>query len=201
MYFIFHLLLKRPASLLLPGPVLARLRNTVFGTPPLPAVSVWVLACSVMLGAATHIGWDAFTHRNSAVVSHFEIFRIVIFNSGGYILYLYKLLQHLSTVLGLLVLAWWIKSWLDAAPAVTESQPLEDTDQLELGRLARVYIIGGIFAVSASCGGIAGVMRAGLPLERWLFHVVVAGLSGCTLALLFYCLAWSAVGAGRRRNA
>jgi len=201
MYFIFHLLVKRPASLLLPGPVLARLRNTAFGAPGLPATSVWVLACSVMLGAATHIGWDAFTHRSSAIVSHFEIFRIVVFNSGGYILYLYKLLQHLSTAFGLLVLAWWIKSWLDATPAVAEAQLLEDAEQPGLEGRARAYIVGGIVAVSALCGGSAGIMRAGLPLERWLFHVVVAGLSGAALALLFYCLAWAAVGAGRRRNA
>lgn len=200
-YFIFHLLIKRPASLLLPGAMWSRLRRPVFGAPRLPPASLWLLAWSVMLGAVTHIAWDALTHRNSPVASHFAMFRHVVFSVDGYPFYLYKLLQHISTAFGLLVLAWWIASWLGRPSAADEEHGMQDAGPLELALAQKAGIAGAIFAVSAVCGGVAGFLHWGFPLERWLFHVVVAGLSGFVLALLFYSLAWTMWSGGPRRSA
>ncbi|HTD04243.1 DUF4184 family protein [Undibacterium sp.] len=200
-YFIFHLLIKRPASLLLPKPMLSRLHHRVFEASALPPTSIWVLAWSVMLGAATHIAWDALTHRNSAVVNHFELLRTLIYSTDGYKLYVYKLLQHLSTAFGLLVLAWWIKAWLNTTSAQSEGCGSEDAGDVELAPKVKLSIAGGIIAVSAFCGAAAGFMQFGVSLERWLFHVVVAGLSGFVLASLLYCLAWWALAGRRQRNA
>ncbi|GGC77738.1 DUF4184 family protein [Undibacterium terreum] len=201
-YFIFHLLIKRPACLLLPEFLLSRLRGQVFGAGTLPSVSIWVLACSVMLGAATHIAWDALTHRNSAVVNHVDLLRSVVFTVDGSQVYLYKLLQHLSTALGLLVLAWWVQSWLTQPATPADSDLLKDTNQLEPPASLKVYIAGGIFIASALCCAAAGFLHWGFSLERWLFHVTVAGISGFVLALLCYCTAWTAwtatAGAGQR---
>ncbi len=198
MYLIFHLLIKRPASLLLPGFISTRLRGNVFESPALPQVSAWVVAWSVMLGATTHIAWDSLTHRNSAVVNHIDFLRTVIYSSDGNDWYLYKLLQHISTAVGLLVLAWWAKSWLDQKPAAA---PATDTNEMELPRPVKVYLSAGIIAAGAVCCGVAGLAHPLAPLERWLFYVVVAGLSGFVLALLSYCAIWTVFAGSRRRDA
>ncbi|WP_394782152.1 DUF4184 family protein [Undibacterium sp.] len=195
-YLIFHLLIKRPASLLLPAFISTRLRASVFGVPALPQVSSWIVAWSLMLGAGTHIAWDSLTHRNSAVVNHVDFLRMVVFSSDGYDWYLYKLLQHISTAVGLLVLAWWIKGWLGRKPvstaaAVTAAAETNDTNGLELRPSTKVYITACIIAAGAASCAAAGLSHPPTPLERWLFFVVVAGLSGFMLALLFYCVAWT----------
>ncbi|MES2073791.1 MAG: DUF4184 family protein [Pseudomonadota bacterium] len=199
-YFIFHLLIKRPASLLLPVALSARLRASVFAAPALPAISLWRVACSVMLGAATHIAWDALTHRNTIVVSHIEFFRSVLFSVDGYSLYLYKLLQHLSTAFGLLMLGWWIRRWIKQPDLAEAGEMLETGSEGGLALVPGVHtgIVAGLLAAALVCSGVAAFTYSAAPLERWLFHVVVASLSGFMLALLFYCLAWHSYAGSRR---
>jgi hypothetical protein len=63
------------------------------------------IALSVFIGAATHIFWDSFTHKGG-----FFVERISFLNSSvslaGHQVFVYSILQQLSTVLGIGFLAW-----------------------------------------------------------------------------------------------
>lgn len=64
---------------------------------------VWIVALSIIIGIFTHIVWDAFTHKTGFFVQQTELLRIeIIF--GDFRIYLYKLLQYMSSVLGLVLI-------------------------------------------------------------------------------------------------
>jgi hypothetical protein len=90
-YLAFHLLLKAPLLTLAPPHLAARL--AAFHAPGMPRVP-WpaVLLCLVM-GAATHLAWDAFTHAHGQAA------------------------QHVSTILGSAIVAAWVWWRLARTPA------------------------------------------------------------------------------------
>ena len=59
---------------------------------------------SVALGAASHIVWDGFSHPNGMYVHQWPVLQRV-FNIYGYHLFGFTILQHGSTLLGLLFIA------------------------------------------------------------------------------------------------
>jgi len=116
-YALFHLLLKRPAVLLLPEPLRVRLQPLAFDGPAFPTAPLGPVVASLLAGALTHLAWDSFTHGAEPVVAFFPLLRATLLEIGGYDLKLYKLAQHLSTLVGLLLLAHWSLRWLRRQPA------------------------------------------------------------------------------------
>src|SRR5262249_8729009 len=123
-YMIFHLLLKLPLISLLPTGVACRLTTVSGGGRRLPAASWWVVPASLLLGAVTHLVWDAFTHEEGPAVRALGFLRAHLFSVGTYRVFVYKILQHGSTLMGVLILGWWIVEWsrrtaVAPAPAVS----------------------------------------------------------------------------------
>lgn len=58
---------------------------------------------SIIIGAISHIVWDSFTHYDGFMVVAFPALKEVIFGVG-----LYRILQHCSTFLGGMYIAWLI---------------------------------------------------------------------------------------------
>lgn len=63
-----------------------------------------IIGISVLIGAATHLIWDGFTHPAGYFVSIIPILSNTI-KLGGYHFYIYKLVQHTSTIIGLGIIA------------------------------------------------------------------------------------------------
>lgn len=59
-----------------------------------------IMISSILIGALSHLFWDDFTHKNGFWVQHISILQnhLAIF---GVPVFYYKILQHLSTLLGL----------------------------------------------------------------------------------------------------
>ena len=70
-----------------------------------------LILLSILIGMATHIAWDLFTHANTVLYRHWpilrEILNVPIFGQ----IPIYKILQHGSTIVGLAVLFAWFTSW------------------------------------------------------------------------------------------
>jgi hypothetical protein len=111
--WLFHSFLKYPLISLLPEahrkhllPVARRFR---FG--PLPHFAIIVL--SIVVGALTHIVWDAVTHEGELGARNFAFLRRPIWNSAASDpLKLCDVLQHASTFLGAVLLVLWYFRWL-----------------------------------------------------------------------------------------
>ena len=61
---------------------------------------------ALIIGASTHIVWDAFTHGSGWVVQQLPLLQLPLLQIAGRTLHVFNLLQHGSTVVGLSALAW-----------------------------------------------------------------------------------------------
>jgi hypothetical protein len=183
-YAAFHLLFKAPLLALLPPALAGRLRPYACeGLPPVP----WraVLAC-LALGAATHVGWDALTHR-SVLTQALPVLESAV-RIGPYSAFAYQLLQHASTLLGTAFLAWWIAAKLRAAPAPARCAPA-------LGRLPRAALLAALGA-AAALAFAATLLALPFSFERIedartaLRAASLIGASASGAILLAYCVSW-----------
>ncbi len=111
-YFLFHALLKRPLSTLLPRSMAVRLAPWVDREVNFSLSNVALVVACVALGSCTHVIWDAFTHYYGWGVKMFPALQTEAIRWGDRTLDWYEVLQHGSSVVFLppLVagLAWWI---------------------------------------------------------------------------------------------
>ena len=102
---VYHKVVERPLFTLLP----AQIRKKVDAPGKFsfsPGSRFVKIAASILLGAFTHVVWDSFTHRYGEGVLLFPFLSNSVSVLGKPI-FLYKLLQHLSSVLGLLLVGFW----------------------------------------------------------------------------------------------
>ncbi len=115
-FWLFHRFLR--------APLLRALPPAVSGRVPPPFEWRWRalpgVCLSLLVGSATHDLWDGFTHGDSGMARHFPWIRRHVGYFGDYPLYVFDLLQHASTAIGLIVLAVWLARWLRNAPPPTE---------------------------------------------------------------------------------
>jgi len=119
MLWLFHSAIKKPLTELLPIGMQQRLGDQLgefrFGG----ARRTLAIAWSIVVGIATHLLWDSFTHANTWPWEHSawlqSQFKLPV---AGW-MPAYGLLQYASTFLGLAALAGWIFLWYrDTVPVI-----------------------------------------------------------------------------------
>lgn len=102
--WLFYLrVLERPTLSWLPDAWRTRLAPTA----PLSLPVLITGAVGVLLGTVTHLAWDSFTHAHTPVAAAFPVIREEVAVAGSLSMPIYFLLQLLSSVVGLVVLAIW----------------------------------------------------------------------------------------------
>jgi hypothetical protein len=170
----FHVLLKRPLLALAPAPLAERLPRGFGWKRP-----GWI-ALSLVLGAATHVGWDAFTHENDG----FSFLRIPLVTGID----VGRLIQLVSTISGAAILAWWLVRWYRAAP--TEPAPPAFRCRTAVtGFLTAGTLGGALTQVLPFLAHHDPMTRAGVLGNATYLAVTGAG-SGFLTALVLYALIW-----------
>lgn len=171
-YAAFHLIFKQPMLALLPKRLADRLGGwTCAG---LPAASWWSVAVSMVLGIATHLAWDAFTHEG------------VLADALALEQRTLQVLQHGSTLLGTVILAGWLWRRLRTTPPRACVRALDPRVRITV--LAAMALLPGIafvsvvtafdpesFRIALRAGGVTGVATLGfialsfsLAFKRWV---------------------------------
>ncbi len=178
LWTVWHGLLARPALAAAP----AGLRRRVSAPPGLrgrlrsPRAAGSVLA-GLAVGAATHVGWDQFTHWWGWGTRHVPALSAPVGSALGEDWYGYDVAQHASTVLGAAVLAGWLVAWWRRTP----SRPgdLRDTAWAVWAGLLALGAVAGVTAATgapdllqagflgATAGGAAMAVAAGLGAVAW----------------------------------
>jgi membrane-bound metal-dependent hydrolase YbcI (DUF457 family) len=174
--FLFHAYARQPLSVFLPVGVRERItpgaRRFAFGPPARFAL----IALSILVGAATHILWDSFTHRGYWPYSHWSFLRRRVQVPLAGPVQICKLLQHGSTVVGLAILAVWVVLWYRA------TQPSSETTPLPYSALQRsvILVVVPLLAVVAAFG--RALLGDGNPLHhaKTVPFFVDAGISAVT---------------------
>jgi hypothetical protein len=133
--WLFDRIVKGPVIGLLPSGVQRRLQDKVEplsfrGWRRFGSIVFWIV-----VGIASHLMWDEFTHSYSWVAGHWSVLRTSVPVLFLHPLPLTKVLQHASTLLGFLVLCIWFLGWYRRA------SPVAKTAVPEFPPLAKVAII------------------------------------------------------------
>jgi hypothetical protein len=173
---LFHALLKRPLLALAPAPLAGRIHGGFSWRRP-----GWI-ALSLVLGAATHVGWDAFTHESGGPA--FLRTPLVTGVDVG------RLIQLVSTIAGAAVLAWWLWRWYRTAP-VAPAPPGTRHRKSVAAFLAAGTLIGGLVQALPFLAHHDPMTRAGV-VGNATYLLVTGACSGFFATLGLYALAWHA---------
>lgn len=179
--WIFHAFVKVPAAMLLPEAIRRRLPNDLdkfrFGG----AARFALIVASILLGIATHLLWDSFTHSTTWPYRHWPILRKPFTMPIVGPLPLYKLLQHGSTIVGIGILSVWLVHWYRT------TQPSSDLRaSLPAGRKAAVIAVVTTVAVVGSI--TRAVIGIGMPMGHFYFNKFVVQAVVTAMALVWWQL-------------
>lgn len=103
LFFIYQLIVKNELIDNLPIWLNIRLSNFKSTSLPFSFQYIAVIILSILIGATSHLLWDGFTHPGGYFVQNISILSSLI-NLHKHKVYLYKILQHGSTLIGLMVI-------------------------------------------------------------------------------------------------
>ena len=172
-YLAFHLLLKQPLLALLPDRLAAKLAQ--FASPRLPKAAWRAVALSLLVGACTHLAWDALAHTS-------------------------RVLQHGSTLLGTLFLVWWIWRRLPSAPLRPLPRGLLLSPGVRHGILGMVIAPAIAWAAWVAGGDLMSLTRDAAGLRELLRSAGVAGMQALGAGLLAYAVLVTALNRKRPRD-
>ena len=108
-FFLYHLLMAPVIVSLFPKSIQQHLNPDLF-IGKLPAIPSHILLISLILGALTHVIWDYFTHQ-TGIPQHILWMDTPLMSVDGYDIMPYRVLQHLSSILGLALLMFLLYRW------------------------------------------------------------------------------------------
>lgn len=110
--FVLVRVLHRPVANMLPEPH----RSALMSLPQVPRLMslsvVFAVAVSIIIGAMTRNAWDSFTHPTGYMVAKLPLLRESVWMIGNRNVRVYELLQHASTLFGLVVIVVAYSKWL-----------------------------------------------------------------------------------------
>jgi len=177
---VFDLVLKHPLMQLLPDSIRLRLLPFETPTPLWPIASLLRIVLSIALGAFTHIAWDAFTHENGWVVCRVQFLSRTVLEHNGQPLKVYKLLQYVSTVVGLACLAAWSCRWVGRQPRMANS------GAVGMAPRNRNAVCAVLLVVPVWFGSTRALQASNDGLYRMAGHFVVSTITAVTALVLVY---------------
>jgi hypothetical protein len=165
------------------------------GRPPTSArVALWTFY-SLMLGLLTHLAWDSFTHSYGWVVAQVPL---LASKPVGDIA-IYRLLQHGSTLAGLVIIVlWYLKRQRASGHRVKTSEPA--------GHKVRTILLALFLVVPAVTAAVLGLdskpaLEDSASAGSFLWIIITRGGAALVVALAAYALAWHAVAIIRKLRA
>lgn len=146
-------------------------------------------ALAVVLGAVTHLLWDSFTHRGTFMTDAFPV--LLERTPGIGWLPIYHLLHGLSSVVGLVILGYWLRH-LHRQPPRALLRPYQITEQ------ARAIALWVLIAAP-----ILGGLGQWLPLRhaRYDTQLFFAAVGSMSTFFVAWCGVAIVMGIGARRRA
>ncbi len=160
-----------------------------------------IIAVSMLVGIASHLVWDSFTHPSDWAVRHWNFLNLPVITTPFGIVQVYKILQHGSTVVGMAAVAFFIWRRWSSIPSNGQVGDASSVDKREAhARLTLAALVG-----AAGCGGLTCGIIAGPPLSystatTILARTVVVLISATWVALMVYGLIWHRVFAPVRKK-
>jgi hypothetical protein len=186
---IFHTLVKWPVISLLPRSWQARLVGPAHQFRWLPLTRLFWIVISLAIGIASHVVWDGCTHLEGWGVQAWPALRASVFHLGGSTITVYKLLQHGSTLVGLIVLAVCTGRWYRRA---TENE-VELPPRLSPARrsaLAAAFALVAVAAGLLKSASAVPFLHGLSSLQHFVGGFVVTTITVAAAELVVFSLFW-----------
>jgi hypothetical protein len=159
-------------------PVIAVYLPSAIGRlPPPPRAKPWWIVAGLLVGALTHVVWDAFTHADGWGV---QLVPVLDYHLGA--LPAYEWAQYASGAAGLAVIGWWTQRQRRARPAA------DDAGQSEASMPSPSRAVAGTVVALASAAGAAWGFRYGLdrpdPIRSAFFYAATWGIDFSIVGML-----------------
>jgi len=177
--WIFHAFVKRPAAGLMPDGVQRRLSPYLGHFRFRGPWRFLLIVMSVLLGIATHLLWDSFTHPGTWAYRRWGLFRQMVHTPLLGTVPYYKLFQYGSSVVGTAAVVVWLALWYRTSARSAE------LPRGSVRPTRRVVIVAGILAIAL----IGGLVRAILGADPWTVHFSRSRFAG-QLVSTFIALVW-----------
>jgi hypothetical protein len=173
--WIFHTFVKVPAARLLPQRLQSRMAGYL-GKFRFGGLGRFLrIVFSILVGIATHILWDSFTHGGTYPYAHWSLLRQRMDVPGLGTMPVVKVLQHGSTILGLVILFIWLFRWY------LQSEPCRYRFRDVLSPGLRNRILAGGIALAVLGGVARALWGIGIPTDhtwrKFTGEVVVTGMA------------------------
>ncbi|TXR52849.1 DUF4184 family protein [Quadrisphaera setariae] len=143
-----------------------------------PSLVAWTLL-ALVVGAATHVGWDELTHPGRWGTAHLAVLREPVGPLEGY-----RWAQYGSGLLGLVVLALWaLRWWRRTPPAPLRTTTGHGPTRSALLRSPSVVVLLALFAVAAVAGCTAAALAPDLRAAAFA-GATVGGGAAASVALV-----------------
>ena len=158
----YHLLLKKPLLSMLAYPARQLGRGYKGLSGPQTIQKMALVSLSVVIGALTHLLWDAFTHEKGLGVQLLPFLDVTVFDLGFDNVPLTRILHHASSAIGALCLIAWVKKQI-------ESQAMGDDSGAEPGSLSRKRFSKAMLWIFVSAGiGLVYAWSHGHPIQNYI---------------------------------
>jgi len=174
-WLLFVHVLEQPTIALLPAAWRERVprSDARFSLKPL-----LLAALAIIVGAVTHIIWDAFTHGDTPVTDAIPALTAEVFEYHGRSVRVFFILQVLSSIVGLFALWIWALNLRHGAPRACVAR---DPAPVLTDR-ARVVSVLAVFLSAGAAALLSYASTAGIPIEHRVFHLLVGGMVGWLFA-------------------
>lgn len=188
MFLIFQIVLKWPMVSVLPSEMQKKVIEPAMKFRWQGISTVLVTSVSLVVGIVTHLAWDSFTHVDGWVVEQWPAMKRPLFYVGRTALQPYKLAQHGSTVLGMIVLAVWALHWYERSEV--SDRPLPPG----LSTRHKALVLGAGAVITIGVATVVGVGHAEGAVDLpWLQRVTASFVVSSVDAVFACAIAYSAI--------
>ena len=152
--WIFHAFVKVPVTGLLPDAIQRRLTAHSQQFRFRGGTRLLLICVSILLGIATHVVWDSFTHPYYWPYRHLPLLREMLRVPLLGLIPYFKLFQHGSTVVGIGILLFWTIRWYQKAePSIERVTPVSQAKRVVVvSTIASIAVIGAITSAMMGAG-------------------------------------------------
>ena len=181
--WLFHHYAKEPLAACLPE---GARRRFVLGRKSLSIDSFWrfaIIVFSILVGIATHILWDSFTHAGYWPTNNWHFLKQVVEIPRFGPRPVYAIFQYISSVLGLVAILLWYIHWYGITPPMY-AEP--DRRSVVSSRIVVAFAFA-IALVAAIVRAVIGGVPEGIRgSQRFMTEAVITGLTTFWFELLIY---------------